>query len=32
VAQSLFGLALLYYWKWKKFDLAETFFEQALGI
>ncbi len=32
VAQSLFGLALLYYWKWKKFDLAESFFQRALAI
>ena len=32
VAQSLYGLGYLYYWKWHKNDLAETYLQRALTI
>ncbi len=32
LAQSLYGLAQLYYWKQKRFEMAETCIQQALAL
>ncbi len=32
IAQSLYGLALLSYWKQKRFEVAETYIQEALTI
>lgn len=32
IARSLIGLATINFWKWKKFDVAETLIRQALAI
>ncbi len=32
VAQSLYGLAEIYCWKWKKFEMAETLLQRAITI
>ncbi len=32
VAQSLYGLAEIYFWKWKEIDQAESYLQQAIAI